>query len=134
VADHDVTFCRHRLDRVCDEAAQLIASWRRQLVGYGRGKTSGSHHCGRSGRAELIEDAPQQRLPLLGVRDELRRGAGPVCRRRNDLLVDVAEPELIRHEPRHVVAARSVAMRDADQRPLHALDVTPLTEQWSTTQ
>jgi hypothetical protein len=124
--DHDVTLCSNRLDRISNEAAQLVASWGRPFGKYRRGHTTSSHHGGCSGRAELVEDAPKQRLSMLGVCNEPRRRAGSLSGRRNDLLVDVSEPQLIRHEPRHVVATCSIAMRDANERPWHAIDVTPL--------
>src|SRR5439155_4115968 len=126
--DHDVALRSHRLDRLSDEAAQLVASWRRPFGEYGRRNPSSSHHRGGSGRAELVEHAAKQRLSLLGVCDEPRGRAGSLSRRRNDLLVDVPEAQLHRHKPRYILATGSIAMRDANERPWHANDVTPLPE------
>ena len=131
-ADDDIASCGHRLDRLADEGTQLVASRRERLSGERRRKSADDCHSGGAGRAELIEHPPQQRFPLLGVRDQFRRRAGSLSGGRNNLLVDVAESQLVRHKPRHVVATRTVAVGDADERPSHAVDVTPRPERSST--
>jgi hypothetical protein len=56
---------------------------------------------------------------LLGVGNDVGRCPSPLSRGRDDVLIDVAQSELIRDKSGHFVAAGTIAMRDADQRPRH---------------
>ena len=118
-SDDDAASRANRLDRLEDEATQLVASRRPRLSRNGRLGAGESRHSGSAGGAELFEHPPQQRRSLLGVGNDVGRCPSSLSRGRNDVLIDVAQSELIRDKSGHFVAAGAIAMRDADQRPRH---------------
>ncbi len=122
-ADDDGSGVGRSLDRVTDEGAQLVAPW---WLRFDRGGWSSSHgHRSCAGFAQLIQHAPDQRLPMFDVGHRRWADTGSARRVRDDVLADVRKLEPTRDEPRNLVAAGAVRARDTDDGSGHAADVTP---------
>jgi hypothetical protein len=65
---------------------------------------------GRRCLVERVDDAVDQALVMLGLLDDGRVDAGGIGGALNDLVVDVAEPEMLRHAAADAVPTRSSRM------------------------